>query len=132
MAHIETPGYNMAVTGAYILFDERGGEFAFDCHGLHPRLLQRQRRPFGTKMTTWSPSSGDGWAKLQDDRSLEGDIWHIAATISHSSHVAQILLQQPARPAISERPTTIRSRMPRARRVDARPYLLGHRHGASV
>jgi hypothetical protein len=26
---VETPGYDMAVAGAYILFDERGGEFAF-------------------------------------------------------------------------------------------------------
>jgi hypothetical protein len=25
------PGYDMAVAGAYILFDEDGGEFAFDC-----------------------------------------------------------------------------------------------------
>jgi hypothetical protein len=28
---VETPGYDMAVAGAYILFDEDGGEFAFDC-----------------------------------------------------------------------------------------------------
>jgi hypothetical protein len=28
---VETPGYDMAVSGAYILFDEVGGEFAFDC-----------------------------------------------------------------------------------------------------
>ena len=28
---VETPGYDMAVAGAFILFDEDGGEFAFDC-----------------------------------------------------------------------------------------------------
>ena len=28
---VETPGYDMAVTGANILFDEDGGAFAFDC-----------------------------------------------------------------------------------------------------
>ena len=28
---VETPGYDMAVAGAFILFDEGGGEFAFDC-----------------------------------------------------------------------------------------------------
>ena len=28
---VETPGYDMAVAGAYIQFNEDGGEFAFDC-----------------------------------------------------------------------------------------------------
>ena len=28
---VETPGYDMAAAGAYILFDQDGGEFAFDC-----------------------------------------------------------------------------------------------------
>ena len=28
---VETPGYDMAVANAYVLFDEDGGEFAFDC-----------------------------------------------------------------------------------------------------
>ena len=43
---VETPGYDRAVAGGYILFDEVGGE----------------------------PASGDGWAELQDDGSLEGEI----------------------------------------------------------
>jgi hypothetical protein len=59
---VETPGYDMAVAGAYILFDEVGGEFAFDClTGSHcgssfsgrgsagrsgQRLKTRWRRPF--------------------------------------------------------------------------------------
>ena len=28
---VETPGYDLAVAGAYIQFDEDGGEFAIDC-----------------------------------------------------------------------------------------------------
>jgi hypothetical protein len=28
---VETPGYDMALASAYILFNEAGGEFAFDC-----------------------------------------------------------------------------------------------------
>jgi hypothetical protein len=28
---VETPGYDMAVAGAFILFNEDGGEFALDC-----------------------------------------------------------------------------------------------------
>ena len=28
---VDTPGYDMAVAGAYILFDEGSGEFAFGC-----------------------------------------------------------------------------------------------------
>jgi hypothetical protein len=28
---VETAGYDMAVPGAYILLDQDGGEFAFDC-----------------------------------------------------------------------------------------------------
>ena len=28
---VETPGYDMAGPGSYILFDKDGGEFALDC-----------------------------------------------------------------------------------------------------
>jgi hypothetical protein len=28
---VETPGYDRAMPGAYILFDQGGGEFALDC-----------------------------------------------------------------------------------------------------
>ncbi len=28
---VETPGWNMAGPGAYMLFGKEGGEFAFDC-----------------------------------------------------------------------------------------------------
>lgn len=73
---IETPGYDMAMAGACIVFDEVGGEFAFDCltgaiHG----------SPDGDAVQfSWQgsdemePASGDGWAELKDDGSLEGEI----------------------------------------------------------
>lgn len=73
---VETPGYNVAMSGAYILFDRDGGEFAIDClagsiHG----VCDGDAVDF-----TWQgndemdEASGDGWAELQDDGSLEGEI----------------------------------------------------------
>jgi hypothetical protein len=53
---VETPGYDIAVAGAYILFDEDGGEFAWQGND------------------EMEPANGDGWAELQDDGSLEGEI----------------------------------------------------------
>jgi hypothetical protein len=67
----------MAVAGAYILFDEVGGEFAFDC------------------LTGSIHGSCDGDAV---QFSWEGnDEMEPTAMTSHSSHVVQRLLQQPAR-----------------------------------
>ena len=73
---VETPGYDMAVAGAYILFDEDGGEFAFDCltgsiHGsCHGDAVQ-----FNWEGNDeMEPANGDGWAELQDDGSLNGEI----------------------------------------------------------
>jgi hypothetical protein len=73
---VETPGYDMAVPGAYILFDQDGGEFSFDCltgsiHG----ACEGDAVEF-----TWDgndemdEASGHGWAELRDDGSLEGEI----------------------------------------------------------
>jgi hypothetical protein len=73
---VETPGYDMAVAGAYILFEEVGGEFAFDCltgsiHGSsNGDAIQFDWQ--GNDET--EPASGDGWAELQDHGSLEGEI----------------------------------------------------------
>ncbi|MEH2513894.1 hypothetical protein V1291_005248 [Nitrobacteraceae bacterium AZCC 1564] len=73
---VETPGYDMALAGAYILFDEAGGEFAFDCltgsihgacHGDTVEFGWQGKRRNGA-------SRGDGWAELKDDGSLEGEI----------------------------------------------------------
>jgi hypothetical protein len=74
---VEIPDYDMAVPGAYILFGMSGGEFAFDCltgsiHG----VCEGDAVEF-----TWEgndemePASGRGWAELQDDGSLEGEIY---------------------------------------------------------
>jgi hypothetical protein len=71
---IETPGYDMAVAGAYILFDAVGGEFAVDCltgsiHGSCDREAVQFSWEGNDEM---EPAGGDGWAELQDDGSLEG------------------------------------------------------------
>ena len=73
---VETPGYDMAVAGGYILFDEVGGEFAFDCltgsiHGSCDGDAVQFSWEGNDEM---EPASGDGWAELQDDGSLEGEI----------------------------------------------------------
>ena len=73
---VEIPDYDMTVSGAYILFGKSGGEFAFDCltgsiHG----VCEGDAIEF-----TWEGNdemdltSGHGWAELQDDGSLEGEI----------------------------------------------------------
>ena len=73
---VETPGYDMAVPAAYILFDQDGGEFTFDCltgsiHGACEGDAVEFSRAGNDEM---EPASGDGWAELQDDGSLEGEI----------------------------------------------------------
>ena len=96
---VETPGYDMAVAGAYILFDEDGGEFAFDCltgsiHG----ACEGDAVEFGwLGNDEMEAANGDGWAELQDDGSLKGEICILNGDDIHSSHVAQRLLQQPVR-----------------------------------
>jgi hypothetical protein len=73
---IKSPGYDMATPGSYILFDEEGGEFALDCltgsiHGSSD----------GNAVEfTWDgndeidEASGDGWAQLQTNGTLQGEI----------------------------------------------------------
>lgn len=92
---VETPGYDMALTGAYILFDVAGGEFVLDCltgsiHGAcHGDTVE-----FGWQGNDeMEPAEGDGWAELHDDGSSASS----TATTSHSSRAVQRLLQQPAR-----------------------------------
>lgn len=96
---VETPGYDMASAGAYILFNEAGGEFAFDCltgsiHGAcHGDTVE-----FGWQGNDeMEPAKGDGWAELRDDGSLTGEICLLNGDdIPHSSRAIQRLLQQPA------------------------------------
>ena len=73
---VETPDHDMAVPGAYILFGKRGGEFALDClTGSIYGVCDGDAVEF-----TWEgndemePASGHGWAQLQDNGSLEGEI----------------------------------------------------------
>jgi hypothetical protein len=103
---VETPDYDMALASAYILFDEAGGEFAFDCltgsiHG----ACRGDAVEFGWQGNDeMEPANGDGWAELQDDGSLEGEkSASSTATASHSSRAVQRLLQQPARGGHSSR-----------------------------
>ena len=53
---VETPGYDMAWRGAYILFDEDGGEFAFDCltGSIHGACDGDAVEFTGTATTRWS------------------------------------------------------------------------------
>ena len=73
---VETPGYDMAVPGTYILFDQDGGEFTFDCltgsiHGTCDGDAVEFEWDGNDEM---EEASGHGWAELQDDGSLEGEI----------------------------------------------------------
>jgi hypothetical protein len=71
------PDYDADMTtAAYILFDETGGEFAFGCvTGAIYGSCEGDAIEF-----TWDgndemePASGHGWAELQDDGSLKGEI----------------------------------------------------------
>ena len=73
---IETPGYDVAGAGSYLLFDEDGGEFALDClTGSIYGTCEGEIIDF-----EWSgndemdETSGEGWAELQQDGSLQGEI----------------------------------------------------------
>lgn len=73
---VETPGYDMAVAGSYVLFAKSGGEFALDCvTGSIDGACDSDAVEF-----TWEgndemeEASGDGWAELQENGSLQGEI----------------------------------------------------------
>jgi hypothetical protein len=73
---VKTPGYDMAGHGSYILFDDEGGEFALDClTGSIRGACEGETVEF-----EWSGSnemddaSGDGWAQMKPDGSIEGEI----------------------------------------------------------
>jgi hypothetical protein len=76
MRVVETPGYDMAGAGAFIMFDEDGGEFAFDClTGCIHGPCDGDDVQFGWQVNDeMEPASGNGWAELQQDGSLEGEI----------------------------------------------------------
>jgi hypothetical protein len=66
----------MALAGAYILFDADGGEFAVDCltgsiHG----ACDGDAIEFGWHGNDeMEPANGNGWAELQNNGILEGEI----------------------------------------------------------
>ena len=72
----ETPGYDTAVRGAYILFGQDGGEFAFDWltgsfHGACKGYAVEFACDGNDEM---EEARGRGWAELLDDGSLQGEI----------------------------------------------------------
>ena len=72
----ETPGYDMATAGSYILFEEKGGEFTLDCltgsiFGLYEGDAAEFEWYGNDEM---DEASGSGWVELRDDGSLEGEI----------------------------------------------------------
>jgi hypothetical protein len=73
---VETPGYDMAGAGAYILFDGDGGEFALDCltGSIHAPCDGDDIEFSWQGNDEMEPASGGGWAELQDDGSLKGEI----------------------------------------------------------
>src|SRR5664279_4657909 len=54
---VETPEYDMAVSGSYILFAEDGGEFALDCSQDQSMAAAKAMpsRSHGTAAMRWSP-----------------------------------------------------------------------------
>ena len=73
---VRTPGYDMAVPDAYSLFNRDGGEFAFDClTGSIYGACDGDAVEFDWDGNDeMEETSGHGWADLQDDGSLEGEI----------------------------------------------------------
>jgi hypothetical protein len=73
---VDTPGYDLALSGSYVFFGETNGEFVFDCltgsiHG----ICEGDAIEFSWQGNNeMDPACGDGWAELQEDGSLEGEI----------------------------------------------------------
>jgi hypothetical protein len=73
---VATPGYDMALADACILFDADGGEFAIDCltGSIHGACDDDEVEFDWCGNNEMEPANGDGWAELQSDGSLEGEI----------------------------------------------------------
>lgn len=73
---VETPGYDMAGPAAYIQFDADGGEFALDyLTGSFHGACEDDTVDFDWQGNDeMGPASGNGWAELCQDGSLEGEI----------------------------------------------------------
>lgn len=64
---VATPGYDMALAGAYILLVEDGGEFAIDClaGSIHGACDGNAIDFDWQGNDEMEPANGDGWAELQ-------------------------------------------------------------------
>ena len=73
---VETPEYDMAGPGSFILFGENGGEFTLDCltGSIHGRCEGDAVEFTWHGNNEMDEASGHGWAEFHDDGSLEGEI----------------------------------------------------------
>ena len=73
---VETPEYDMAGPGSFIVFAEDGGEFALDCltGSIHGRCEGDAVEFTWDGSDEMEPTSGRGWAEMLDDGSLQGEI----------------------------------------------------------
>lgn len=73
---VETPEHDMAGAGSYIQFNANGGEFVLDCltGSIHGRCEGNAVEFTWDGNDEMDEASGHGWAELQQDGSLEGEI----------------------------------------------------------
>lgn len=73
---VETPEYDMAGPNSYILFAKDGGEFALDCltGSIHGRCEGDAVEFTWDGSDEMQPASGHGWAEIETDGSLQGEI----------------------------------------------------------
>ena len=73
---VATPGYDRALAGAYIQFEDESGEFAIDfLTGTIHGACSGDAIDFDWQGNDeMEPASGDGWAELKSNDSLEGEI----------------------------------------------------------
>jgi hypothetical protein len=73
---VATPEYDLARPGSYILFGQHGSEFALDCltGSIHGGCDGDAVEFTWDGSDEMEPASGHGWAAMQDDGSLEGEI----------------------------------------------------------
>ena len=73
---VKTPGYDMSLSGAYIQFDEQGGVFTIDClTGTIESECEGIAAEFDWQgRDEMEPATGDGWAEVQRDGTLKGEI----------------------------------------------------------
>lgn len=73
---VETPGYDLARPGSYILFTKNGGDFALDCltGAMHGRCEGDAIEFAWDGSDEMVPATGNGLAEKLDDGSLEGKI----------------------------------------------------------